>query len=54
MRTLANIEDEDETQHRAAFHQGLHYLLRQTRFSEEEIHFYLEIETCDHSIYAID
>ena len=28
MSTLANIEDPDEMQHNAAFHQGLHCLLR--------------------------
>ena len=28
MRTLANSEDPDEKQHNAAFHQGLHCLLR--------------------------
>ena len=29
MGTLTNSEDPDEMQHNAAFHQGLHYLLRQ-------------------------
>ena len=29
--TLANSEDPDEMQHNAAFHQGLHCLLRQNR-----------------------
>ena len=29
MRTLANSEDPDEMLHKAAFHQGLHCLLRQ-------------------------
>ena len=28
MSTLANSEDPDEMQHNAAFHQGLHCLLR--------------------------
>ena len=28
MGTLANSEDPDEMQHKAAFHQGLHCLLR--------------------------
>ena len=28
MGTLANSEDPDEMQHNAAFHQGLHCLLR--------------------------
>ena len=37
MRTLANSEDPDEMPHTAAFHQGLHSLLRQKRSSEKEI-----------------
>ena len=45
MSTLENSEDPDEMPHHAAFHQGLHCLLRQNRFSEKEIQFYLEI-TC--------
>ena len=43
MRTVANIEDPDEMQHNAAFHQGLHCLLRQKRFSMKEMQFYMEI-----------
>ena len=35
MRTLANSEDPDEMPHHAAFHLGLHYLLRQKRSSEK-------------------
>ena len=38
MVTLANNEDTDEMQHNAAFHQGLHCLLRLT-----QIHHNLEI-----------
>ena len=41
MRTLANSEDPDEMLHNAAFHQGLHFLLRQKRSSEKEIQFLL-------------
>ena len=37
MGTLANSEDPDEMLHNAAFHQGLHCLLRQNRSSEKEI-----------------
>ena len=45
MHTLANSYDPDEMLHNAAFHQGLHCLLRKS--SEKEIQFYLEILTCD-------
>ena len=45
MSTLANSEDPDEMQHNAAFHQGLHCLLRLKQSSGSEIHkfnkFYL-------------
>ena len=34
MCTLANIEDQDEMLHNAAFHQGLHCLLRQKQSSK--------------------
>ena len=37
MRPLANNEDPDEMSHYAAFHQGLHCLLKQKQFSEKEI-----------------
>ena len=49
MGTLANSEDLDEMLHDAAFHQGLHCLLRQktlhcllrqTQSSEKEIFFF--------------
>ena len=36
------------------FHYGLHCLLRQERSSEKQIQFYLEIITCDPSIYTIN
>ena len=37
--------------HNAAFYQGLHRLLRQKQSSDKEILFYLEIITCDPSMY---
>ena len=37
--TLANSKDPDEMQHNAAFHQGLHCLLRLKQLSETDIHF---------------
>ena len=43
MNTLANSEDPDEMQHNAAFHQGLHCLLR----LGTEIHHNIENSTCD-------
>ena len=40
--------------HNVAFHRGLHCLLSQTRSSEKEIQYFLEIITCDPPIYIID
>ena len=54
MHTLANSKDQDEIPHNAAFHQGLHCLLRQKQSSEREIQYILEIITYDPSIYALD
>ena len=45
MGTLANSEDPDEMQHHAAFHQGLHCLLRLKQPSGAEIHHYLVAST---------
>ena len=42
MGTEANSEDLDGMQHNAAFHQGLHYLLRLKEPSGTEIHHTLE------------
>ena len=42
MGTLANSEDPDEMQHNAAFHQGLHYLLRLKQPLGIEIYHNLE------------
>ena len=44
---LANSEDPEEMQHYAAFHQGLHCLLKLKQPSGTEIHHYLETSTCD-------
>ena len=45
MLTFANSEDLDEMLLDAAFHQGLHCLIRQKQFSEEkEIQFIFEID----------
>ena len=56
MGTLANSEDPDEMLHNAAFHQGLHLLLRQDQSLEEEIHvqYFFRIVTCDPSLYIMD
>ena len=54
MGTLANSEDPDEMPHNVAFHQGLHCLLRQNQSSEKEMQYFLEIITCDTSIYTMD
>ena len=51
---LANSENLDEMPHNAAFHQGLHCLLRQNRSSAKEIQYCLEIITCDPSVYTMD
>ena len=45
MGTLANCGDPDEMQQNAAFHQGLHCLLRLKQPSGTEIHYNLEIST---------
>ena len=36
MSNLANSDDQDEMPHNAAFHKGLHCLLRLKRSSEQE------------------
>ena len=40
MGTLANSEDPDEMLHHAAYHQGLHCLLRQYQSLENKITFF--------------
>ena len=52
--TLANSEDPDETQHNAAFHMGLHFLLRLKQPSETDIHNKLETSTCNPFKYKMD
>ena len=54
--TLANSEDPDEMPQDAAFRLGLHYLLRQNRYSEKELHliYFLKIETRVPSLCIID
>ena len=47
---MANSEDPNEMPHNAAFHQGLHCLLRQNLSSEN----LLKIIACDPSIYTKD
>ena len=54
MGTLANIVDPDEMMHYTTFHQDLHCLQSQTRSSEKEIQYNLEIITCDILIYTMD
>ena len=53
MSTFANSEDPDEMPHEAAFHEGLHCSLRLNQSLEIEVYF-LEIITCDPSIYTMD
>ena len=55
---MTNSEDPDEMPHKAAFHQGLHCLLRQNQetksiFRERNIFFFWKIITCDPSIYTM-
>ena len=52
--TLAKGEDQDEMPHIAAFHQGLHCLLRQNQSSEKKNIIFWEIITYDPTIYTID
>ena len=54
MGILANSEDPDEMQHNAAFHQGLHCLLRLKQHSETKIHHNLETFTCDRLKYTMN
>ena len=53
MGTLANSEDSDEMQHNAAFHHGLHCLLRLKQPSSSEKRHNLEIFTQDPLKYAM-
>ena len=54
MLSLANSEVPDEMPYKA-FHQGLHYLLRQKfDFQDKQNNVYLEIIFCDPLIYLMD
>ena len=53
MGTLANIEDPDEMQHNAAFHQSLHCLLRLKQPLGTEIHQNLDSSTYDPLKYTM-
>ena len=53
-RTSANSEATAEMPHKAAFHQGLHYLREQKRSSEKEIQMFGVIITCVPSIDIIN
>ena len=54
MWTLANSENPDEISNKGAFHQGLHYLLRQKESSAKKYNVYWEIITFDPSVYTMD
>ena len=51
LETLEYSEDPDEMQHnllhKAAFHQGLHCLLKSKQFSGTKMHHIIEISTSD-------
>ena len=47
MGNLGNSEDPDKMQHNAAFHQGLHCLLKLEQPSGTEKHHSIENATCD-------
>ena len=53
MGTLANSEDPDEMLHYAAFHQGLHCLLKYKHSSEIEVYLNLGILISDPLICTI-
>ena len=54
MRTLTNSEHSDEMPLNAAFHQGLHCLLREKQSSDKEIQFNLAIIIYNPSIYTME
>ena len=51
--TLANSEYTVKMLHNAAFHQGLHCLLRLKQPTVTEIHHYVENSTCDPLNYTM-
>ena len=52
--TLSNSEDPDEMLHNAAFHLGLHYLVRQSQSSKKEMQYFLAVIIYDPSVYIKD
>ena len=54
MDTLTNSEDPDEMQHKAAFHQGLDYLLRFKEPLGTQIHNTYDDSTCEPSTHTMD
>ena len=54
MGTLANSEDPDEILQNAAFHQGLHCLLRENLSSVQEIQYFFRIITCERLVHTMD
>ena len=52
-RYLTNSEDPDEVQHNAAFHQGLHCLLRQNRSSLKNSNILVKFLIFGPSIYTM-
>ena len=51
---MVNSEDPDEMPQNAAFHQGLHCLLRQNPSSERKIQYFQEIITYDPLVYTME
>ena len=54
MLSLANSKDPEEMPHNVAFHWGLHCLLLWHNLKGKKYSFYLEIITCDPSVYTMD
>ena len=53
MGTMTNSEDPNEMLHKAAFHQGLHCLLKAV-LRENKYNIVFVIITCNSSIYTMD
>ena len=53
MGILTNNEDPDEMLRNVAFHQGLHCLLWQNKYSERLMQCCLETIACDASLYTM-
>ena len=51
---MVNSVDPDKIPHMAAFHQGLHSLVSQKTIFRERNIMFVEIITCDPSIYTMD